>query len=294
MEPAQRTERLIIDCDPGNGSPAANVDDALALLFALRHPELAVQAVWTVFGNVPVAAAHAAAERLVRQARADRPVVRRGAAQALPRDRSARLASALLPTLAADLHAAGDGVVLACLGPLTNVATLVLQAPGALAGVRRIWVMGGTIDGRRVDTNFALDPLAARVVLHSGLPVTVVPWDVTRSTSLSWAAWQRIREEAAAAPGVEVEPIAEWLEPWLRLSSLRRPRRGMRLHDLAVVAGIAEPGIGSTRAANVAVLDAPQGKLELAADGVPVELVTGVDNEALVAAWRETVLRRPA
>ena len=44
---------IIVDCDPGNGIPGANVDDALALLYALRHPELDCRAVWTVFGNTP-------------------------------------------------------------------------------------------------------------------------------------------------------------------------------------------------------------------------------------------------
>ena len=44
---------IIVDCDPGNGIPGANVDDALALLYALRHPELECRAVWTVFGNTP-------------------------------------------------------------------------------------------------------------------------------------------------------------------------------------------------------------------------------------------------
>ena len=44
---------IIVDCDPGNGIPGANVDDALALLYALHHPELDCRAVWTVFGNTP-------------------------------------------------------------------------------------------------------------------------------------------------------------------------------------------------------------------------------------------------
>ena len=44
---------IIVDCDPGNGIPGANVDDALALLYALRTPELDCRAVWTVFGNTP-------------------------------------------------------------------------------------------------------------------------------------------------------------------------------------------------------------------------------------------------
>ena len=44
---------IIVDCDPGNRIPGANVDDSLALLYALRHPELDCREVWTVFGNTP-------------------------------------------------------------------------------------------------------------------------------------------------------------------------------------------------------------------------------------------------
>ena len=43
--------KLIIDCDPGNGIPGANVDDAIALAYAVRQPAFDVRAIWTVFGN---------------------------------------------------------------------------------------------------------------------------------------------------------------------------------------------------------------------------------------------------
>ena len=55
---------LIIDCDPGNGIPGANVDDALALALAWSAPNLEVKSVWTVFGNVSALEGNAAARRI--------------------------------------------------------------------------------------------------------------------------------------------------------------------------------------------------------------------------------------
>ena len=57
--------RIIIDCDPGNGIPGANVDDALALLYAAHHPDLDVAAVWTVFGNTSASEGGDAARALL-------------------------------------------------------------------------------------------------------------------------------------------------------------------------------------------------------------------------------------
>ncbi|MEZ5088306.1 MAG: nucleoside hydrolase [Micropruina sp.] len=100
---------------------------------------------------------------------------RRGGAAALGADP--------LPGLIEDLEDAGEDVILACLGPLTNVARLIRDAPEALAGVRSIHLMGGCLGmGELVDTNFAVDPGAARLVLGAGIPLTVVPLDVTRTT----------------------------------------------------------------------------------------------------------------
>lgn len=56
---------IIVDCDPGNGIPGANVDDALALLYALHHPELDCRAVWTVFGNTPSETGATCARKIV-------------------------------------------------------------------------------------------------------------------------------------------------------------------------------------------------------------------------------------
>ncbi len=77
--------RVIIDCDPGNGVPGANIDDGLALALAIAAPQITTEMITTVAGNTPVETGYAVAKELVRQL--DIPVsVYRGAARALRED----------------------------------------------------------------------------------------------------------------------------------------------------------------------------------------------------------------
>ena len=64
-EYVNETRKIIIDCDPGNGIPGANVDDAIALAYAVRQPAFDVRAIWTVFGNTSATEGRAAAEALL-------------------------------------------------------------------------------------------------------------------------------------------------------------------------------------------------------------------------------------
>lgn len=66
---------LIIDCDPGNGIPGANVDDALALCLAWSSPQLDLASVWTVFGNVSAAEGAQAAHRLAQTFGVSTPIL---------------------------------------------------------------------------------------------------------------------------------------------------------------------------------------------------------------------------
>ena len=307
--------KLIIDCDPGNGIPGANVDDAIALAYGVRQPVFDVRAIWTVFGNTSAAEGRAAARSLLASLASELPV-RRGSEEPLDgrrgywrsildapsqdpavyrlwgpgpprRGGAAALGADPLPGLIEDLEDAGEDVILACLGPLTNVARLIRDAPEALAGVRSIHLMGGCLGmGELVDTNFAVDPGAARLVLGAGIPLTVVPLDVTRTTELSGARWRAVRDLGHA----DLDAIGSWLEPWLAHSDRTRPVDGMWLHDLVVLAALAEPGLVTRERARVAVLDDPAGKLVRDPDGVGVDLITGVDNDALIEAWVAAIL----
>ena len=226
---------VVVDCDPG-------VDDAIALLLALRAPELDVLGVTTVAGNagIEIVTANAAAVLDLADAPADLPFAR-GAAG--PLHGGERVPEAGAPELVARLALERPGeVVLLALGPLTNVARLVAEHPDAAAALRGIVHMGGAafVPGNitpAAEFNTYCDPEAARVVLTSGLPVRLVPLDVTRRAAFPGALSDRL---AASADGRTATAGA-----MLRgLTDRHEARHGTRLcivHDATVVASVIDP-----------------------------------------------------
>ncbi|MEZ5366463.1 MAG: nucleoside hydrolase [Bryobacterales bacterium] len=199
--------RVLIDTDPG-------VDDALALLLAFASPELHVEAITTVAGNVGLEPATRNALLTLDVARVQNPpTVVRGAYKPLEREavdaahvhgedglggmasaygepsRGAAPGAAVDCILETIARQPGEVTVIA-LGPLTNLAQALLADPKAMALAERIVVMGGALDvpgnaGPHAEFNFFVDPEAARIVLRSGLPVTLVGLDVTRLAVLN-------------------------------------------------------------------------------------------------------------
>ena len=195
--------RVIIDTDPG-------VDDALALLFAMRSPELHIEAITAVAGNVPLALTLPNALRMVEIAgRTDIPVAAGAKAPLMRRLVSAEYAhgenglggavfpeptTKPVPTSAAELirqivRKHPHEITLITIGPLTNIAAA-LNADSELAGmVRSLIMMGGSLSGGNItpsaEFNIYVDPEAARIVFQSGIPLKMVGLDVTRKTSLT-------------------------------------------------------------------------------------------------------------
>lgn len=329
--------RIILDCDPGNGVPGANVDDALALAYALRSPLVDVRAVWTVFGNTPPDLGYRCASEVIRVVGAGgsgadggpsaSPVLRCGPFQPASGDpqrwlRQRRESASSPAGLAAwgrrperasvreeaDGDAAGEvpparlddlvddlrcpeQTTLVGIGPLTNIAR-VLTGWGAAPGrVDRIVVMGGALAfGTMVDTNFAVDPRAARVVVRFGIPVTIVPLDTTRTTCLTRDRWRAIIRRAAEKGPMAVATASAfdaWVSPWLSYSEATRPVDGMWVHDLVALVALAHPELVDSSQHRVDVRD--DGKLVECPDGVPVDIVEAVDNEAMISLWERTV-----
>ena len=208
-------KRIIIDTDPG-------VDDALAIILALRSPELKVEAITTVNGNTCLAQATENALRTLDilgppnpppvVKGADRPLEREpfpsvsvhgrdGLGEVsdmkypsgkkkypLPR---ARPANKYAPELICELTAKHpDKITIVALGPLTNVALALTIDPRLVGAVKEIIAMGGayTVPGNvtpAAEFNFFCDPEAARQVIASGIPITLVGLDVTMQARLS-------------------------------------------------------------------------------------------------------------
>ena len=195
--------KLIIDTDPG-------VDDAIAILMALAAPEVEVLGLTTVGGNVALARTTRNALALLQAAgRSDIPVAK-GASRPLrgkfkyapqfhgPGGLSHRLPEPTVGTidgtalqLLDDLlsRTPGDAVLVA-LGPLTNLARLLWERRAALNQARNIVVMGGAVNAPgnvtpKAEFNIYCDPVAAEVVLSSGLPITFVDLAACRQVAIN-------------------------------------------------------------------------------------------------------------
>jgi purine nucleosidase len=188
---------FIIDTDTAS-------DDAVALIMALRSPDVEVKAITTVAGNVPVEQGTINALYTSELCGSDVPVYP-GAARPLIRPmvyadwfhgrdglgdmnypvpkrapQQKHAVDALIDTIRAT-----PGIVLVTLGPLTNVALAVTKAPEIVANVSRCVVMGGAANTignvtPAAEYNIWVDPEAARIVFHSGLPIEMVGWELCR------------------------------------------------------------------------------------------------------------------
>ena len=201
--------KIIIDCDVG-------VDDALALILAFHSPELEVQAITGVNGNVPSETVFINIQKVLHLIQPRRrPIIAKGADQPLKGkphysfsvhgedglggakiDRrggeewwqiSPGRADELITEMARH-HP--DEMTLIALGPLTNLALGLQKDPQGMRQLKEVVVMGGAV--RRpgnitpyAEFNLHVDPPAAKIVFESGLPITLVPLDVTHQVFLS-------------------------------------------------------------------------------------------------------------
>jgi inosine-uridine nucleoside N-ribohydrolase len=193
--------RIILDTDPG-------IDDALALFLALASPEVQLEAVTTVSGNVSVEHTTRNALTLLELAgRADIPVARgcerplvSALARAddvhgnnglggvlLPEPQRKPLAKHAVDVIIEKVLASPGEIALVAVGPLTNLALAIRQEPRLIQAVREVVIMGGAlrVPGNITPTsefNIFADPHAAHAVLHAGWPMRLVTLDVTNRT----------------------------------------------------------------------------------------------------------------
>lgn len=253
-----RARPVVIDTDPG-------VDDALALLLAWGSPEIAVHALTTVAGNVPLEAATANARRLVALCRPSPvPLIAAGATAPLARPLVTAThyhgddglgdvtdwppaAVELAPASACEVIAQtagrlGRDLTLIALGPLTNLAHVLDTDAAALAPVGRLVVMGGAVDvpGNVTPTaefNLHVDPEAAARVFAAGLPVDLVPLDATRQVVLPRV---RLQQALATAPRALAHRVAAFTARSFDAEAARG-QAGIALHDpLAVGAAVGD------------------------------------------------------
>jgi purine nucleosidase len=147
------------------------------------------------------------------------------------------------------------GTITLCpLGPLTNIATALQKAPDIAARIAKIVLMGGGFfEGGNItpaaEFNIYVDPQAADIVFKSGVPIVVMPLDVTHKALVTKA-----RNDAFRALGTPVGiAVAQMTDFFERFDKEKYGSDGAPLHDPCVIAYLIEPDLFSGRHINVEV-----------------------------------------
>ena len=320
--------KIIIDCDIGNGIAGANVDDGLALALALVSPEIEVKAVTTVSGNVLNYKACLVAKRFLQASGYDVPVycgsfralkeptqkwrerldhgVEKQGLKYLWQDEEeflrtdADIVCNAVDKMAQIINENPHEVTLIAIGPLTNLALLLTKYPEVQDKIQEIVLMGGCFNVKNYlkDTNFGLDPEAAKIVLDSSVPCTMAPFDTTTTTLL--------RQEDLEEMGTYTNALSEYLykttKPWLAYSMKTRGIDGCWIHDVLTVAYLIDSSLFSFEEhfVNIELCGAFRGRTYIAdlgylknADEIKphssrkINIMTAVSNEKLLRLMKE-------
>ncbi|MBT5875877.1 MAG: nucleoside hydrolase [Candidatus Latescibacteria bacterium] len=259
--------RIILDTDTG-------VDDALAILLAMRSPELTVEAITAVSGNVHV-------DHCVRNILMTLELLELESIPAVARGEDGPLASAV--TLADNVHAddglggvskllLADGqprysapqnrlspthavdlileiierhpgeITLIAVGPLTNVARAVINNPFRMQKLKQLIVMGGAFQvygnvSPVAEFNIFADPHAAQVVCGAGIPMVFVPLDVTMQAVLSAPDIDLYAQQG----GKVARFVKDCTDHYVDFHRQRRNVDGCFIHDALAVAVAFQP-----------------------------------------------------
>jgi inosine-uridine nucleoside N-ribohydrolase len=251
---AQSSQRVIIDTDPG-------IDDAMAILLALNSPELKVEALTVVAGNVEAPQGLENALKIVSLAGRCDVLVAGGAQHPLNQKLITAqywhgpngLAGVELPTskckadprfgpdLITELvHKYPHEITLIPVGPLTNIALAVSKDPSIASLVKNIVIMGGSIGGGNVngaaEANIYNDPEAASIVFNAGWMVTMIGSDVGERTLIT----RKNLNDLQSMHGAESDFVAKLADFYLTRSQ-KSGYQGAAMYDPLAVATVIDP-----------------------------------------------------
>lgn len=251
--------KIILDTDPG-------IDDAVAIAIALNSPVIDTKLITSVSGNVDIEKTTTNALKLVKffdkdlkvAKGCDHPLIRQPIFAGEVHGESGMdgydfdpVDKSLLSDHSA-VHAMihlledEDDITIVALGPLTNIASLLIARPQIKEKIKSIVLMGGAIGrgnrGIYSEFNFTVDPEAARIIFESGIDISVLPLEVGKK---------------AAVPGIISKEIKTYNETGNMFYSLFRNYRsgdfenGLNMYDLLTVAFLEDESLFEIKNARI-------------------------------------------
>lgn len=292
---------IIIDTDPGQ-----DIDDLLAILFALRRPELDVLAITTV--TWPSDGRARLVKRLLRHlgrtgipvaAGMQLPLRRLGEAElarlrdpawsmnhacfAEPADPADAPEDDAVGLIIRTVMAAPAPVTMCCIAPLTNLACALGRAPEIAPRIARILLMGGETALNRPEHNIQFDPLAAHLVCTAGIPIVMGTWDVTRRCVLTADDCARFAADPRPLHQALARAIAAWhpAQAW---------KPGPVMYDLFPMLHACDPSFYETAEQAVRVVTEGEARGFTVPGGpVKMQVTTGMRAEAVRELYLATV-----
>lgn len=297
-------QNLLIDTDPGQ-----DIDDLLAVLFALLRDELRICAITTVTypsvrrarlikrllrwlgrGEIPVAAGMEYPLRvmdpseILRQENLSHTLNHACFAEPEdPRDEVTDLDAAGLIIRQVESRPGELGI--ACLGPLTNVACALQRRPAIAEKIAFLAMMGGEVSLNRREHNVAFDPVAADVVLSSGIPIAMGTWDITRRLVLTAEDCNLFRQ--ASSPMLRA--LGSAIDAWHPIQSWKP---GPIMYDLFPIVWAFRREYYETEPMTIRVETCGKftsGMTIVCPEGAKIDVTTGVRQDELRMLYLDTV-----
>jgi len=310
-------KRVIIDTDPG-------VDDALALMLAFNSPELEVEAITSVAGNVGI---ELATENILKMleflgvsdipvaAGASKPLLRRmsdasefhgrtGLGEAaMPKPRLIRDPRTAVELIIDEADRLSEELTIVPIGPLTNIASVILARPGIVNQIEGLVIMGGAFNltpygygnaNAVAEFNVWHDPEAAKIVFSSGIPIKAIGLDVTTDPANRMS--REIFEEIEGLGTRKGRLVADLCRGFVQRFG------GFSLHDPLAVASVADPSLTETERFKVdveTVSELTRGitvverrhRLRVTGPEANVDVCTSVDSRRFLDMFMDRVVR---
>lgn len=232
-----------IDTDPSVGVKDRDVDDGIALIQAFHSPELEIRGVSAVFGNAAIEQTFPIATKIVRDFGPKNLKVYKGASHAKELGTETEASRAIASALTK------EALTLLALGPVTNIGIVIKKHPELIRKIIKIIAVAGRRPGQRFTTgsknhkahrdfNFELDPEAFQLILDSGVPLVLTPFEISSKIWITSEDLDALDKAGPAAQWISMHS-RNWLQLWIKVFGVE----GFNPFDTLAIAYAVEPNL---------------------------------------------------